>query len=135
MRLKIASPNNKTIELSFDRFGATEAGSVRLEMSLKDRLFKNCINPIDQALDNTGNVLIQADVISKCSNPKANVILKDATGKILANKEIYFGENEAGNMSSSSSKVLIAFSILVVAGFALYFINLKKNKKNETIAQ
>lgn len=116
------------------RYPSTDTGAVSLSMTLRDG-WKNCIKPIDQVLDNTGNVLIQTDVISKCSNPTANVILKDATGKTLASKEIYFGEDEAGKMSSSTAKVLIAFGILVVAGFALYFINLKKNKKNETIAQ
>lgn len=117
------------------RYESTNTGAITLELTLKDS-FKNCINPINKVLDKSGTISLDADIVSSCKNPTANVTLKDSSGKILATDKISFGVEESGKISNVLVKVIVTFGLLIVVCLVIYFINLKKNKKeNETTLQ
>lgn len=99
---------------------------------------EKCINPINQPLiRNIKSSVTEIPVlISKdCLNPNVSVTILDDKGNILDQKDFNVKSSSvpAGEKSSSLTLIFL-IGILVVAGIALYFKNLKK-KQNETISQ
>ncbi len=126
---------------SESRFASSALPEIILFSSINDDKQKECINPINKVITsdiNSGKVDLVVPVIANCNNPQAVIMLKDASGNILDQKSLSFEskkDNEVKNSSNSISKIiLIIFGVLVVAGLAFYFINLKR-KENETINQ
>jgi hypothetical protein len=126
---------------SESRFAASALSEVTLTATINDDKQKECIAPINKNITNdlnNGKIDLVVPVIANCNNPQATIILKDASGNILDQKSLSF-ESKKDNVTQTSSNnavkiILIIFGILVVAGLAFYFINLKK-KENETINQ
>lgn len=111
------------------RLKSTVTPTINLDMKIKDG-WRNCIEPVSQALVETENIVkLESPVKMDCDNFTATISLKDDAGKILAEKEISFSAEEK-KFDFSLIEILIAIGVLVVAGVAVYFVNLK-TKKNE----
>lgn len=106
---------------------------------------KECITPISQALVQdlkNPKVEIPATIKNDCLNPKVSVTLLDDKGNVLDQKDFLTKPGSYSNQvqtttPTKSNKLAIIFTIiglLIVAGVAYYFINLKK-KQNETNPQ
>jgi hypothetical protein len=120
------------------RLGFPVLPVITLFASINDDKNVECISPISQKIadsSNGGKEELSASVLANCNNPQATLILKDSNGKVLDQKVLSFETktDKPVNASSfwSAKNILIILGILIVAGFAFYFINLKK-KENET---
>jgi hypothetical protein len=116
---------------SGSRLGASSLTGVILTARITNDQLKECITPINKVLDNNGIIELSPSVITNCKNPIATVELTDAKGNILDQKIFAFESKIPHLKNSLWPIVLIVFGVLVVAGLAFYFINLKK-KSNET---
>jgi hypothetical protein len=125
---------------SDSRLGTPTQPIINLVASISNDQKKECVAPINQIMDITkaGKIDLSATIITDCNNPQATVTLKDDKGNILDQKLLSFEskkDNAVQTSSNSAGKTtLIIFGVLVVAGLAFYFINLKR-KENETINQ
>jgi hypothetical protein len=113
------------------RLKASSIPSVVLTVSVVNDNKKDCINPINQTLTQSGFIELPFSIITDCKNPQASIQLKDTDGKTLDQKNFAF-ESRTISTSQNIRTILIVLGILIVAGFAFYFINLKK-ESNETI--
>ncbi len=103
---------------------------------------QECINPINIPLiNNIKNPItdLSAVVKTECLNPSTSITLLDDKGNILDQKN--FGINllpisplsaEEKKSNANKSLIILAIGILVVAGVAVYFRNLKKNENEKS---
>lgn len=111
------------------------ANNISLSAVITDDKQKECINPVSQEINKSGPIDIPALVIAKCNNPIATVTLKDKDGNTLDQKVLSFESTKESNTFSSKNIIIIViFGILIVAGIAVYIINLKR-KQHEAITQ
>ncbi len=123
------------------RLGLSTLPVITLKASITDDKKQECISPINKVIEDSskdGKMDLTSTIIANCNNPQATIMLLDDKGNILDQKLLSFEtkkDNTAKTSPTSSSKIiLIIFGVLVVAGLAFYFINLKR-KENETINQ
>lgn len=123
------------------RLGLSAFPVITLTASIINDKKQECVSPINKVIEDSskdGKMELTAPIIANCNNPQATITLKDDKGNILDQKLLSFESKkdnpEKTSPFGSTKIILIIFGVLVVAGLAFYFINLKK-KENETINQ
>jgi len=121
--------------------------TINLVASITDEKQNACTPAIKQTLDSNGELILPIHITRNCKNPQVKIQLQDKEGNILAEKQLSFKTNieskefvKANTFFGKYGMFLIALGILVVAGVAIYFINLKRkghakhnlDKQNET---
>ena len=124
---------------------------VNLSVSILNDNQKKCIDPINKNISfYSDKLIIPTYITSECSNPKANIELKDSNGVVLYSKQLSFvsspnsleevKQNSFINRVLNTTDILIAIGVILALGIIVYLINLKKkdqnkndlNKSNET---
>jgi hypothetical protein len=123
------------------RLVATSQSEITLVAKITNDKQKNCVNPINQILSKTNLVELSVPVIANCNNPQVSIELKDTNGNTLDQKNFSFlSTSQPVSKSTIPTILIVILGVLIVAGFAFYFINLKKKdhaerdltKSNET---
>ena len=89
---------------------------------------RQCIIPVDQIITKSP-INLDLSIIKNCKDPKVLVTLKDSSNEIITEKSISFETSNETDVPINKS-IFIVLGILIIFGFIVYFINLRK-KENE----
>lgn len=111
----------------------TENSNLTLVSNITSSTGKICLKSTESNLTQISishKAEIPVSINSDCKNPKLSVLIKDANGNVLDQKEFTF---DSTDIPTSNNKVIIfiILGILILCGAAFFIINLKK-KTNET---